>query len=38
MPFGLRNAAQTFQRFMDLRGFSFAYGYIDDVLVASKTP
>ena len=40
MPFGLRNAAQTFQRFMDqvLRGLMFAYGYIDDVLVASKTP
>ena len=40
MPFGLRNAAQTFQRFMDqvLQGFSFAYCYIDDVLVASKTP
>ena len=40
MPFGLRNAAQTFQRFMDqiLRGLSFAYVYIDDLLVASATP
>ena len=40
MPFGLRNAAQTFQRFMDqvLRGIPFAYVYIDDVLVASTTP
>ena len=40
MPFGLRNAAQTFQRFMDqvLRGISFAYAYIDDILIASATP
>ena len=40
MPFGLRNAAQTFQRFMDevLRGLPFAYAYVDDVLVASRTP
>ena len=39
MPFGLRNAAQTFQRFMDhvLRGLDFAYAYIDDVLVASSS-
>ena len=40
MPFGLRNAAQTFQRFMDqvLRGMEFCYVYINDVLVASSTP
>ena len=40
MPFGLRNAAQTFQRFMDqvLRGVPSAYAYIDDVLIASATP
>ena len=40
MPFGLRNAAQTFQRFMDtvLRGLHFAYDYVDDVLIASDTP
>ena len=39
MPFGLRNTAQTFQRFMDevLRGITFAYSYIDDVLIASTT-
>ncbi|BHF72212.1 hypothetical protein SprV_0401527600 [Sparganum proliferum] len=38
MPFGLRNAAQTFQRFIDhvLRGLPFAYAYIDDLLVASR--
>ena len=36
MPFGLRNAAHTFQRFMDqvLYGLPFAYDYIDDILVA----
>lgn len=38
MTFGLRNAAQTFQRFMDevLRGLDFCYGYIDDILVFSS--
>ena len=38
-PFGLRNAGQTFQRLMDsiLRDLPFAFVYIDDVLVASKT-
>ena len=37
MPFGLRNSAQAFQRFIDvaLRGLPFSYAYIDDVLVAS---
>ncbi len=40
MPFGLHNAAQTFQRFMDqvVRGISSVYAYIDDVLIASSTP
>ena len=40
MPFGLRNAAQTFQRFIDqvIRGFDFCYAYIDDLLIASTTP
>ena len=39
MPFGLRNAAQTFQRLIDevLRGLDFAYAYIDDVLIASSS-
>ena len=40
MPFGLRNAAQTFQRFIDqvLRGLDFCYAYIDDLLIASHSP
>uniref|UniRef100_A0A1X7UIH8 Reverse transcriptase domain-containing protein n=1 Tax=Amphimedon queenslandica TaxID=400682 RepID=A0A1X7UIH8_AMPQE len=35
MPFGLRNAGQTFQCFVDkvLHGLEFACVYIDDVLV-----
>ena len=39
MPFGLRNAAQTFQRFIDqvLRGLPFAYAYLDDLLIASAS-
>ncbi|BHF84038.1 hypothetical protein SprV_0902718800 [Sparganum proliferum] len=39
MPFGLRNATQSFQRFIDevLRGLSFTYVYIDDILVASSS-
>ena len=38
MPFGLRNAAQTFQRFIDqvLRDLHFCYAYIDDILIASS--
>lgn len=37
MTFGLRNAAQTFQRYIDdvLRGLDFTFAYIDDILVAS---
>ncbi len=40
MPFGLSNAAQTFQRFIDevLRGLDFVYAYIDDLLIASSSP
>ena len=39
MPFGLRNATQTFHCFMDqvLRGLDFCYVYIDDVLIGSRT-
>lgn len=38
MTFGLRNAAQTFQRYIDsvLRGLDFTFAYIDDILIASK--
>jgi len=37
MPFGLRNAAQTFQRLIDtaLRGLNFCHPYIDGILIAS---
>lgn len=39
MPFGLRNAGQTFQRMMDsvLRGIPRVFAYIDDILVASSS-
>lgn len=39
MPFGLKNAAQTFQRFIDVvvRGLPFVFAYIDDILVASSS-
>lgn len=38
MSFGLRNAAQTFQRFLDevLRGLDSVYNYIDDIMIASE--
>ena len=38
MPFGLRNAAQAFQRLMDatFRNIPFVFTYIDDLLVASE--
>lgn len=38
MTFGLRNAGQTFQRFVDemLRGLDFCYAYLDDFLIFSK--
>ncbi|XP_070171491.1 uncharacterized protein, partial [Polyergus mexicanus] len=37
MPFGLRNAALTFQRFMNiiLSGLDFCVCYLDDILIAS---
>lgn len=39
MTFGLRNAAQTWQRFIDsvLRGLTFCFAYLDDVLVYSAS-
>lgn len=38
MPFGLRNSAQTFQRFINevFFGIDFVFTYIDDVLIASE--
>jgi hypothetical protein len=40
MPFGLRNAAQTFQRFMDslFKHLPFMSCYLDDIIIASHTP
>lgn len=40
MPFGLRNAAQTFQRFINevCKGLNFVFVYIDDILIFSKSP
>ena len=39
LNFGLKNAAQTFQRFMDnvFRDMQFVYVYLDDILVASSS-
>lgn len=38
-PFGLKNAAQAFQRLMDsvCRGLDFVFVYLDDILVSSKS-
>lgn len=40
MPFGLKNAAQTFQRFINsvFQDLDYVYCYIDDILVASESP
>jgi len=40
MPFGLKNAAQSFQWIIDkvLCGLHFAYAYIGNVLIASSNP
>ena len=39
MPFGLKNAAQTFRRLMDsiCQPFDFVFVYLNDILVASST-
>jgi cleavage and polyadenylation specificity factor subunit 1 len=39
MFFGLRNAAQMFQRFMNgaLRGFDICFAYLDDILIFSRS-
>lgn len=39
MPFGLKNAAQAFQRLMDMvcLGLNFAFVYLDDILIASRS-
>jgi hypothetical protein len=40
MSFGLRNAAQTFQRFMDdiLKDLDFCFAYLVDILVFNRSP
>lgn len=40
MTFGLRNAAQTFQRYINeaLKGLDYIFVYIDDILIASSGP
>lgn len=40
MPFGLKNAAQSFQRLMDgvLQDLDCCFIYLDDILVASSSP
>lgn len=39
MTFGLCNAAQTFQRFLNtvIQGLDFCFAYLDDILIASRT-
>ena len=38
MPFGLRNATQTFQRYMDtiFRNVKYVFCYIDDIVISSE--
>ena len=38
MPFGLRNAGQTFQRFINtvLQGLDCVFGFVDDLFIASE--
>ena len=39
MPFGLKNAAQAYQRLMDgiIHGVPFVFVYLDDILISSYT-
>ena len=39
MPFGLKNAAQAFQRLMDgiLANIDYIFVYLDDILIASES-
>lgn len=40
MPFGLRNAGQSFQRYISraLGDLDFVFAYLDDILIASSSP
>ena len=40
MPFGLRNAVQSFQRFINrvMSDLDFIFNYLDDILIFSSTP
>lgn len=40
MPFGVRNGAQTFQRFINevTKGLDFIFVYVDDILIFSSGP
>ena len=40
MPYGLKNSAQTFQRYMDevLHGIDNVHCYVDDIIIATDTP
>ena len=40
MPFGRKNVAQAFQRMMDVvcKDLSFAFVYLDDILIATSSP
>ena len=37
MPFGLKNAAQAFQRLMDVVCKDLPFVYLDDILIASSS-
>ena len=39
MPFGMKNAAQSFQRLMDMvcAGLDFVFVYLEDILIASES-